>query len=235
MTVKQNFKSFKFIFDTVEDLIFLLRKENNSYIFEEVNKSYLKATGFEYKTLIGKSLEEILSKNVYKNVIKTYEDITNLEKTLRFEEIWYDVPEKNLHVDIQLIPVLNKKRKITHIIGSARDITEKKLKEKELKEIEISYKNLFDSVAEAIYLHDKNGVFIDVNSGALKMYGYEKQDFIGRTPEFLSAEGRNDMSLVNEYIIKAFNGETQLFTFWGKRKTGAIFPKEVIILFSFFR
>jgi len=229
MTVKQDFKNFKFIFDTVEDLIFLLRKENNSYIFEEVNKSYLKATGFEYKTLIGKRLDEVLSEKVFKNVIKTYEHISNLEKPLRFEEIWYDVPSRNLHVDIQLIPVLNKKGKLTHIIGSARDITEKKIKEKELKEIESSYKDLFDSVTEAIYLHDKDGIFIDVNSGALKMYGYDKKDFIGRTPEFLSAEGRNDMNFVKDCIKKAFSGETQLFTFWGKRKNGTVFPKEVIL------
>ena len=133
MTVKQDFKNFKFIFDTVEDLIFLLRKEQNSYFFEEVNKSYLKATGFEYKTLIGKRLDEVLSEKVFANVIRTYEDISHHESPLRFEEIWYDVPQKNLHVDVQLIPVLNKKGKLTHIIGSARDITEKKLREKKLK------------------------------------------------------------------------------------------------------
>jgi len=229
MTVKQDFKNFKFIFDTVEDLIFLLRKENNSYIFEEANKSYLNATGFEYKDLIGKRLDEILSEKVLKNVIKTYNDVSHRKITLRFEEIWNDVPRKNLHVDIQLIPVLNKNKILTHIIGSARDITEKKLKEKEIKEIELSYKDLFNSVTEAIYLHDKTGAFIDVNSGALKMYGYNKADFIGKTPEFLSAEGKNDMNLIKGYIKKAFQGETQVFNFWGKRKNGVIFPKEVIL------
>jgi PAS domain S-box-containing protein len=229
MTVKQDFKNFKFIFDTVEDLIFLLRKEQNSYFFEEVNKSYLKATGFEYKTLIGKRLDEVLSEKVFANVIRTYEDISHHENPLRLEEIWYDVPQKNLHVDVQLIPVLNKKGKLTHVIGSARDITEKKLREKKLKEIEISYKDLFDSVSEAIYLHDKNGVFKDVNTGAVQMYGYNKEDFIGKTPAFLSAKGKNDLKIVNSYIKKAFNGETQIFTFWGRRKNGQVFPKEVIL------
>ncbi|MCI0473725.1 MAG: PAS domain-containing sensor histidine kinase, partial [Ignavibacteria bacterium] len=74
-----------------------------------------------------------------------------------------------------------------------------------------------------------------VNSGALKMYGYDKKDFIGRTPEFLSAEGRNDMNIVNDCIKKAFSGESQLLTFWGRRKNGAVFPKEVILNRGFYR
>jgi PAS domain S-box-containing protein len=229
MKVNNNFKDFKFIFNSVEELIFLLRKENNGYIFEEANKSYLKATGYKYSNLIGKNLKDILSENVYIKVEKTYEEIERKKKPVRIEETWQDIPGRDFHIDLHLIPVFNKDKEITHILGSGRDITKKIQQNKELKETEASYKDLFDSVTEAIYLQDENGVFIDVNAGALKMYGYNKEDFIGRTPEFLSAEGKNDFDFVKSCIIKAFNGETQLLNFWGKRKNGEIFPKEVIL------
>jgi len=68
-----------------------------------------------------------------------------------------------------------------------------------------------------------------VNEGAEVMYGYAKKEFIGRTPEFLSAPGKNDLATVMEYIRKAFAGEPQMFEFWGLRKGGEQFPKDVCL------
>lgn len=112
----------------------------------------------------------------------------------------------------------------------------KTVKKRENKEIvfEESYRNLFNTVSEAIYIQDKNGVFIDVNKGALEMYGYDRNEFIGNTPEFLSAPGKNDFPKIVGFIKDAFNGKTQKFKFWGRRKNGEIFPKEVILNKGFY-
>jgi PAS domain S-box-containing protein len=59
------------------------------------------------------------------------------------------------------------------------------------------------------------------------MYGYAKEDFIGRTPEFLSPPGRNDAAAAQAAIRRAFEGETQQFDWWGQRKNGEVFPMEV--------
>lgn len=96
-------------------------------------------------------------------------------------------------------------------------------------ELEKCYKNLFDTVTEAIYIQDKDGKFIDVNNGVLKMYGYDKSELIGNTPEFLSAPDKNDLSNVALCLKEALKGKTQKFDFWGKRKNGEIFLKEVIL------
>jgi two-component system, sensor histidine kinase and response regulator len=106
-------------------------------------------------------------------------------------------------------------------------------KNKEI-ELERSYKNLFDTVSEAIYIQDKDGKFIEVNKGALEMYGYDREEFIGNTPEFLSAPGKNDFPEIIKFIKEAFKGKTQKFKFWGRRKNGEIFPKEVILNKSFY-
>ncbi len=91
------------------------------------------------------------------------------------------------------------------------------------------FKCFYNSITEAIYIHDLNGTFIDVNEGAVKMYGYERSEFIGKTPEFLSATGLNDMQATFEHLKKAAEGELRVFEWWGKRKNGEIFPKEVIL------
>jgi PAS domain S-box-containing protein len=96
-----------------------------------------------------------------------------------------------------------------------------------LRESEASYRGLFNTVRQAIYILDHEGKFIDVNDGAEAMYGYARNEFIDRTPEFLSAPGKNNFAAVMEQIREAFVGEPQQFEFWGLRKNGEIFPKDV--------
>jgi PAS domain S-box-containing protein len=116
---------------------------------------------------------------------------------------------------------------VAQIIGIAEDITERKLADELLLEREKSYRELFDTVSEAIYIQDPDGVFVDVNKGACEMYGYDKAEFIGRTLKFLSAEGRNDLQALREMTALAMQGEPQSFEWWSKRKNGEVFLKEV--------
>lgn len=124
-------------------------------------------------------------------------------------------------------PIKDEDGNIIGVVLVFRDQTKERETEKTLKESEESYRGLFNSVQEAIYIQDENGVFLDVNEGAVKMYGYDKECFIGKTPEFVSAPGLNDLPTVVECVKKAFNGQPQQFEFWGVRKNGEVFPKDV--------
>lgn len=92
---------------------------------------------------------------------------------------------------------------------------------------EKSYKDLFDTVGEAIYIQTFDGIFLDVNKFACEMYGYEKNEFIGRTPDFLSAEGKNNFEEIGKRLELAAKGIPQQLEFWAKKKSGEIFLKEV--------
>jgi len=101
--------------------------------------------------------------------------------------------------------------------------------DKKLKESEQSYFGLFNTIIEAIYILDSNIKFIAINSGTEKMYGYSTDEIVGKTPEFLSASGLNDLNRISGLLNSVFvTGKTEQFEFWGKRKNGEIFPKEVI-------
>ncbi|MBK7630260.1 MAG: PAS domain S-box protein [Ignavibacteriales bacterium] len=117
--------------------------------------------------------------------------------------------------------------KVIGLQGVAHDITKHQLAEQSLKESEISYRGLFDSVSEAIYILNESGIFLDVNKGSCIMYGYDRDELIGKTPEDVSASGKNDLQSVAISLGKAFKGEKQQFEFWGKRKNGEEFLKDV--------
>lgn len=96
-----------------------------------------------------------------------------------------------------------------------------------LRESEAAYRGLFDGVSEAIYVQDAQGRFLDVNQAAERMYGLPRSDFIGKSPEFIAAPGKNDLASLPSIVARAFAGEPQRFEFWGRRASGEVFPKEV--------
>lgn len=96
-----------------------------------------------------------------------------------------------------------------------------------LRQSESSYRGLFNSIKQAIYIQDMTTRFVDVNQGAALMYGYTREEMIGKMPDFLGAPGRNDLNVIGPLMEKAAKGEPQHIEFWGQRKNGEIFPKEV--------
>ena len=60
------------------------------------------------------------------------------------------------------------------MFGTIQDVTERKISGMLLLETEQTYSGIVNSITEAIYIHDFDGVFIEVNEGACQMYGYSK-------------------------------------------------------------
>ncbi len=110
-------------------------------------------------------------------------------------------------------------------LQAALDASERR--EEELRAVLKSTRAMIDVISEVIYIQDAEGRFLEVNEGAVRMYGYPKSFFIGQTPAVLSAPGRNDSALIASIFGKALQGEPQQFEFWGQRKNGEVFPKEV--------
>lgn len=123
--------------------------------------------------------------------------------------------------------IYDEKGELLEIMGVARDITERKKAQDALKQSAESYRGLFNSVTDAIYVLDEESKFIDVNEGAVKMYGFPSEVLIGKDPSFVSARGKNDLEKVGEMVKRAYNGEPQQFEFWGLRANGEVFLKEV--------
>ncbi|MBK7632337.1 MAG: PAS domain S-box protein [Ignavibacteriales bacterium] len=113
------------------------------------------------------------------------------------------------------------------IIGFLQNIDENRKTKKALVESDLSYRNLFNTIEDAIYIQDDSGTFLDVNNGAIIINGYTKEEIIGQTAEFLSAPDKNNFEIINKKISDAFKGVPQQFEFWGKKKDGTISLKDI--------
>ncbi|MBK8989427.1 MAG: PAS domain S-box protein [Chloroflexi bacterium] len=114
--------------------------------------------------------------------------------------------------------------------GTLLDITNQKQSAEALVSSKQSYMDIFNTVSEAIYIQREDGVFIDVNKGAEVMYGFSRDELIGQTPAFISAPDRNNLPRILHLLQQvAATGRPVMFEFWGRRKNGELFLKEVIV------
>jgi PAS domain S-box-containing protein len=161
------------------------------------------------------------------------DDVIESRKPGRFDE-YGNVKGKFLFLDVYKAPFWDENGEMIGTVGSARIVTEEKKFEEHRREAEIklreseeAYRGIFDNAMDAIYILDKESCFIDVNEGAVNMYGHPREYFIGKTPEPLAAPGRNNMEQITGYLKAAFQGVPQQFEFWATRANGEVFPKIV--------
>jgi len=191
------------------------------------NKAFLDFVGTTLDKLIGKTVFDIWPYDFAQEYHHRDKELLKTKQTQIYEWKIKDRSGKERFVIFTKDVFYDEQGKVGGIIGSYTDITERKKSEEALQDSEETYKGLFDSVTDAIYIQDERGIFLDVNEGAVKMYKYPREEFRGRTPEFLSAPGRNDVNKVAGYVAEAFHGVPQAFEFWGLDSQGRVFPKEV--------
>lgn len=63
----------------------------------------------------------------------------------------------------------------TAVIGTAEDITERKLSEERLRESEERYRNLFEESIDAIYVTTPAGKILDINTAGVKLFGFNSR------------------------------------------------------------
>lgn len=163
----------------------------------------------------------------------------DMELLIDLRERWLDTTIESFDLDFR---VITKNKKVVNIqmfgsrielnnkpavIGVILDDFNQKAAVDNFRISLESYKTLFDSIGDAIYIQDKNGTFLEVNEGAVELYGYDKTYFIGKHPEALGAPGKVNLEEMDEFFNLALNGKPQRFKWWGRRKNGEIFPKDV--------
>lgn len=89
------------------------------------------------------------------------------------------------------------------------------------------FRDLLDSFSDPVYILSSEGILMEANKGAVKYYGYEREELIGQTPVLLSAEGKSGADLIHQMLVKTLGGEQQKFEWLAKNKRGEILPTEM--------
>lgn len=191
-------------------------------IITNSNNSLHLMTGFTNEELVGQHISNVLFTKDSLNKKPLRMDLLKLNKiVVKEREI---LCKNNNIISVEMHSKMMPDGSFQTVLFN---ITERNNIETKLRISENTYRGIINSLNDAVYIINGDGLFVDVNHAAELLYGYEKADFLNKSPEFLSAPGLNNLVEVTQLILDSYNGKSIRFEFWGLRKDGSIFPKEV--------
>jgi PAS domain S-box-containing protein len=136
------------------------------------------------------------------------------------------------HSIVSKFPIAGSDGQAMLVGGIAIDITERKKAEDALEANEKRLKALVDTAADAIITIDERGTMEAFNPAAERMFGYRRDEVLGRNVNFLMPEpfhGEHDAYIAN-YLR---TGEAKIIGIGreviGRRKDGRTFPMELAV------
>ena len=134
------------------------------------------------------------------------------------------------HFSVTVYPIFDSRGELSGSVHYAKDITTRKQAEHELRESEEKFKQLAASAQDAIILMDGNGNVAFWNDSAVAVFGYERDEVIGRevhsliVPERFYRDYREGFSRFQDSGDGVFVGKT--LELMARKKDGTEFPVE---------
>jgi diguanylate cyclase (GGDEF)-like protein/PAS domain S-box-containing protein len=171
---------------------------------------------------VGKTDLDLQPKDLAEKYRADDAEVMALRQQKHIEESAFD--GNALHyVETFKTPIMDARGNVLGTVGFAKNITERKRIEAELRIAAIAFET-----HEAMVITDANTVILRVNQAFTRITGYTAEELVGQTPSMLQS-GRHDADFYRKMweSIKrtdGWNGEI-----WDRRKNGEVYPKLLTI------
>jgi len=108
---------------------------------------------------------------------------------------------------------------IVEIQAVGHDITDRKQTEKALRKSEARYSNLIRAIPDAVVAYDPQGRVTYVNDGFVQLYGWSREELVGRSIDFVPFDERERTLAAWQ---KTFGGEKVFFETRRRTRTGEV-------------
>jgi PAS domain S-box-containing protein len=210
--LKQSEEKYRDLFDNALDTIFTIDMEGK---FLEVNDAFLREGGYQREDIIGRNFAFMVHPDDAAIASQSFEK----GKQGRPFEFEMQVKKKdgtyNWYSFVNR-PIFGENGAVSALHGVARNITGRKQAEEKTRQSGKRFRDLFNSITDLIYTQDLEGRFLTANPALTKIFGYSKEEFIGRRiTEFMKPELRSlfEREYLGQLKTKGYHkGTTVYFT-----------------------
>jgi len=170
--LKENEEKYKNLIETASDAIYLMAEDGTII---ETNKAACKMLGREYEEIVGQYIDSVDSNFPVKDFVEFWKT-RPFEKQQIFETTHLKKDGSFLPVEVSATKYKTDNK--TFYYGIARDITERKKAEKELRDSEAKFRGYIEHSPLGVFEIDAKGNYTNVNPAAQKITGYTKEELL---------------------------------------------------------
>ena len=195
-TIQESEQRFRLLAENANDMISLHDMEGN-YLY--ASPASLRLLGYTANDMVGRNAYEFIHPDDLSMVRESHDTVISSDEVPR---VTFRIRRKNgnyIWFETTSSRVSPGTYSEAEIISVSRDITAKQSALERLRESELRYRTLIEQASDAIFLHDNNRRFLEVNKAACELLGYRQQELVGMHPEdFLLEEDHNDARIKYE-------------------------------------
>lgn len=172
----------KMLYNAVENAPSSIVITGKDGLIEYVNPEFEKCTGYSMKEVIGKNPKIVKSGIHNESLYKDLWDTINNGHQWRGELVNKKKNGEIFWEQVSISPIMDENDKIQNFIAVKQDITDRKNSERIIRESEIKLKTILDETQAGIVILDEaSKEIIDLNPAAIKLFGLQKEEIIGRS------------------------------------------------------
>jgi two-component system sensor histidine kinase/response regulator len=180
--LRQNERKYRTLVENLPQKIFL---KDKNLVYVSCNENFARDFKIKPEEIVGKTDYDFFSKKIAEKHRADDCRIIELKKLENIEE-GHSINGQEVFVHTVKTPIIGESGDAAGVLSVSWDISEQKVREKQLIESEAKYRSIFESVNDVIILLDRRGRILDVNSKVIDMAGYEREDLIGHDFRTLS-------------------------------------------------
>lgn len=192
---REELKKYEILISEITDLPYIY-DTNGNILF--VNHMFDKLTGRKREEFIGKPFAPLFDDKNLKKAVDVY------RKTLKGESPQYELYFKDTGVlcEYKNLPLRNDRGEIIGVIGTARDITERKSMEETHRKANEALNTIIQSSPAAIVVLDNTGRVKMWNPSAERIFGWKVQEVIDRNFPILPEDKSEELRILRERVVR---------------------------------